>query len=63
MEGGATAAGGGGGELGISGSQRMHSQEPTSQTGRGGAHDSLAEMKKRRKEYDSSPFLVFDSPF
>jgi len=37
---------------GAMGSQRMHSQDPASLTGEGmrGGADSLAEMKKRRKE-------------
>ena len=53
MEGGNPAVnnGGGEGELASSAPQRVASHDPGSASGRGAAYaESLAEMKKRRKE-------------
>ncbi len=55
MEGGGAADGSGQQPLemiggGAGASQRMHSQDPASISGRAPGGDSLAEMKKRRKE-------------
>ena len=53
MEGGNPAVNGGEGELASSAPARVASHDPGSASGRGGAAaygESLAEMKKRRKE-------------